>query len=70
VTTNSIESFFSIVKRGINGIYHSVSKECLDLSLNEYEFRYNHRELEDGERTLMAIKSNKGKRLFYKEPIK
>lgn len=68
VTTNTIEGFFSILKRGINGIYHSVSKEHLHRYLAEYEFRYNHRELEDGARTSAAIKASQGKRLMYKEP--
>lgn len=67
VHSNTVEGFFSIVKRGLNGIYHSVSKEYLPLYLNEFEFRYNNRELEDGERTIAAIKASEGKRLTYKE---
>jgi hypothetical protein len=39
VTTNTIEGFFSILKRGLNGIYHSVSKEHLHRYLAEYEWR-------------------------------
>lgn len=70
VTTNTIEGFFSILKRGLNGIYHSVSKEHLHRYLAEYEFRYNNRELEDGQRTLAAIKASEGKRLMYREPKK
>jgi len=68
VTTNTVEGFFSILKRGLNGIYHSVSKEHLHRYLAEYEFRYNHRDLEDGQRTLAAIKGAEGKRLMYKTP--
>lgn len=68
VTTNTVEGFFSILKRGLNGIYHSVSKEHLHRYLAEYEFRYNHRELEDGQRTVAAIKGAEGKRLMYKQP--
>jgi len=67
VHSNTIEGFFSIVKRGINGIYHAVSKEHLPRYLAEYEFRYNNRHLEDGERTWKAIKSAEGKRLSYKD---
>lgn len=66
VTTNTIEGFFSILKRGLHGIYHNVSKEHLHRYLAEYEFRYNHRELDDGPRTVAAIKAAQGKRLTYK----
>lgn len=67
VHSNTIEGFFSLVKRGINGIYHNVSKEHLHRYLAEYEFRYNYRALEDGQRTLAAIKGSEGKRLLYKQ---
>jgi transposase-like protein len=70
VTTNTAEGFFSILKRGINGIYHSVSKKHLHRYLAEYEFRYNHRELDDGARTVAAIKAAEGKRLIYKATTK
>ena len=66
IHSNTIEGFFSQVKRGLNGIYHSVSKEHLHRYLAEFEFRYNHRELSDGQRTIKAIKSSVGKRLLYK----
>jgi transposase-like protein len=68
IHSNTVESFFAIVKRGLNGIYHAVSKEHLHRYLAEFEFRYNHRELEDGARTLIAIRSSEGKRLLYKNP--
>lgn len=69
VTTNTVEGYFSIVKRGLNGIYHSVSKKHLHRYLAEYEFRYNRRTSEDGERVVAAIKAADGKRLRYREPI-
>lgn len=68
VTTNAVEGYFSLVKRGLNGIYHSVSKKHLHRYLAEYEFRYNGRKLSDGERTISAILCSEGKRLRYKEP--
>jgi transposase-like protein len=43
VHTNNIEGFWSLVKRGINGVYHSVSPQHLQTYINEYSFRYNHR---------------------------
>ena len=69
VTTNTVESYFSIVKRGLNGIYHSVSKKHLHRYLAEYEFRYNRRRMDDGARTVAAIQAADGKRLRYREPV-
>lgn len=69
VTTNTVEGFFSIVKRGLNGIYHSVSKEHLHRYMAEFEFRYNNRKLEDGERIQAAIRAADGKRLMYRELV-
>jgi len=43
VHTNTIEGFFSLLKRGIDGVYHSVSAKYLQRYLDEYAFRYNHR---------------------------
>jgi len=43
VHTNNIEGFWSLIKRGITGVYHSVSPKYLQSYLNEYAFRYNHR---------------------------
>lgn len=70
VTTNTVESFFATVKRGLNGIYHAVSKEHLHRYMAEFEFRYNHRQIEDGQRITNAIQASEGKRLMYREPLK
>lgn len=47
VHTNTIEGFWSMVKRGIIGTFHKVSKAHLPLYVNEFEFRYNNRENPD-----------------------
>jgi transposase len=44
VHTNTIEGFWSLVKRGIGGVYHQVSQKYLQSYLNEYSFRYNRRD--------------------------
>jgi transposase-like protein len=43
IHTNSVEGFWSLLKRGIGGVYHAVSPKYLQTYLNEYTFRYNHR---------------------------
>ncbi len=68
VHTNSIEGFFGLLKRGITGVYHHVGKHHLHRYLSEFDFRYNHRKMEDGDRTLQAIKGADGKRLTLAEP--
>lgn len=68
--TNTIEGFFSILKRGLNGTFHSVSKKHLHRYVSEFEFRYNSRKLEDGHRVQLAIRKAEGKRLFYSAPVK
>lgn len=69
VYTNTVESYFNILKKGITGIYHSVSKQHLHRYLAEFEFRYNNRELRDGERVIAAIEAADGKRLRYRDPV-
>jgi transposase-like protein len=44
VHTNTIEGFWSLVKRGLDGVFHGVSKKHLQGYLNEYAWRYNHRQ--------------------------
>ena len=69
VTTNSAEGYFAILKRGINGIYHHVSKEHLPRYLSEFNFRFNSRKNNDDERTVSAILGFEGKRLKYRDSL-
>ena len=66
VHTNTVEGFFSILKRGINGVYHHVSEQHLDRYLAEFAFRYDNRKVEDIVRVGIALKQTEGKRLTYK----
>lgn len=69
ITTNTIEGYFSILKRGLHGIYHNVSEQHLHRYLSEFDFRYTHRHLTDGQRVALAIKNADGKRLMYRTPM-
>jgi transposase-like protein len=44
VHTQNLDSFWSLLKRGVIGAYHNVSKKYLPLYLNEFSFRFNNRE--------------------------
>jgi ISXO2-like transposase domain/Transposase zinc-ribbon domain len=68
ITTNTVEGYFAILQRGVNGIYHHVGKQYLDQYLREFDFRYNVRKMNDSERTNLAIKKTSGKRLMLKQP--
>jgi hypothetical protein len=70
VHTNTVEGFFSLVKRSVYGTYHHWGKEHLHRYLAEIEFRYNRRGVEDGERSLAALLQVGGKRLTYKPLVK
>jgi transposase-like protein len=70
VHTNTIESVFALLKRGLTGTFHSVSRKHLHRYLSEFEFRYNSRHVDDGERTRRAIQSADGRRLTYKQQVR
>lgn len=66
IHTNTIEGYFGILKRGINGVYQHVSKGHLQKYLSEFDFRYNSRKITDAERAILALKGIEGKRLTYR----
>lgn len=66
MTTNNVENYFSVFKRGMKGVYQHCSEKHLGRYLVEFDFRYNHRELEDNERAIEALKGAEGKRLTYR----
>jgi ISXO2-like transposase domain len=67
--TQTVESFFAILKRGINCSFHSVSEQHLQRYVEEFAFRWNNRSalgIEDTDRAALAIKGTSGKRLTYR----
>jgi transposase-like protein len=71
VTTNTVESYFSIFKRGMRGVYQHCSEKHLHRYLAEFDFRYNYRAslgYDDTDRTIAAVKGGEGKRLTYHQP--
>lgn len=68
VHTNTIEGYFSVFKKGMKGVYQHCGKQHLQRYLNEFDFRYNEREITDLERTNVALAGIKGKRLTYQQP--
>ncbi len=71
ITTNTVENYFSVFKRGMKGVYQHCSEKHLHRYLSEFDFRYNNRStlgVEDGERAAKALKGIEGKRLTYRIP--
>ncbi len=69
VHSNTVEGVFSLIQRGVMGTFHSVSRKHLANYLNEFQFRWNTRKMDDGERVQRAIKAVEGKRLEYRESV-
>lgn len=67
VYTNTVEGYFSILKRGIIGVYHHVDSNHLHRYLSEFDFRYNERNANDAERSITALIGIEGKRLMYRD---
>jgi hypothetical protein len=71
ITTNTVEGYYSIFKRGMRGVYQHCSEKHLHRYLAEFDFRYSNRAslgVGDAERSERAIKGATGKRLTYRQP--
>ena len=69
VTTNTVESSFAILKRGLYGTFHSVSERHLQRYATEFDFRWNTRQalgFNDADRAAQVLKGISGKRLMYR----
>jgi transposase-like protein len=70
ITTNTVEGYYSIFKRGMKGVYQHCAEKHLHRYLSEFDFRYSNRValgVNDGERRTHAIKGSAGKRLTYRQ---
>jgi len=68
ITTNTVEGFFGLVKRSVFGTYHHWGRGYLQQYLNEVDFKYNNRKVNDSDRTLLALRATEGKRLTLRQP--
>ncbi len=62
---NHAESYFALLKRGVHGTFHHVSREHLGRYADEFAFRWNHRKVKDGQRMEAALRLAPGCRLTY-----
>ncbi len=68
IHTNTIEGYFSLLKRGLVGTFHHVGEHHLGRYCIEFDFRWNHRKTTDSERADAALRGISGKRLMYNQP--
>jgi len=66
VYTNTLEGFYSIFKRGMRGVYQHCGEQHLQRYVTEFDFRYNHRNVNDNDRREEVLKNISGKRLTYR----
>ena len=66
VSTNTMEGYFSLLKRGLIGTFHHVGEQHLGRYVSEFDFRYSHRKINDSDRAQIALKGIAGKRLMYR----
>lgn len=68
-TTNTVESSFALLKRGLVGTFHHVSEAHLQRYADEFDFRWNHRKACDDTRAEALLEGAQGKRLMYRQPV-
>jgi hypothetical protein len=71
ISTNTVEGYYSIFKRGMKGVYQHCGEKHLHRYLAEFDFRYSNRValgVDDSERATRALKGVVGKRLTYRNP--
>jgi transposase-like protein len=68
VHVNTAECRFSLMKRAVFGTHHSISEAHLPRYLAEWDFKWNTRNITDGERAALALKGAEGRRLTYHGP--
>jgi transposase-like protein len=69
ISTNTVESYFALLKRGVHGTFHHISKKHLHRYCDEFSFRWDQREVTDGQRAVAAIQGIEGKKLPYSKVI-
>jgi transposase-like protein len=69
ITTNHAETYFSQLKRSLDGTHHHVSREHLHRYLAEFDFRYTTCKLSDVERIDLLVSQTGGRRLMYRQPV-
>lgn len=69
IHTNTIEGYFSIFKRGMNGVYQHCKPKHLKRYLAEFDFRYNERKIEDGSRAAKMLQGARDRRLTYRPVV-
>ena len=68
VHVNTAECRFSLMKRAVFGTHHAISEAHLGRYLIEWDFKFNTRKINDGERAEVAVKGVEGKRVQYRQP--
>lgn len=64
--SNTAESFFALLKRGVYGTFHHVSDQHLQRYCDEFAFRWDNRKVDDSTRRDTAVRGIEGKRLTYR----